>query len=325
MCMIFHKHSQTGYVGEKNLTILKEIQSLLPHWDIVDITYQYLITEHYSRMDIKNQKIYSVCPDNDNNFVLLVNYCDPASYLKDNQHIIDLRWQNLPVMSDHNCKWNFWAWLYANSKEQFNLKPIPLQLDDNFNHYVFFNNKLPTHRLHAVQNLMNNDFLFSKGIITASDKDIYLTVEENDVSSNLQENGGGGQRFNTKSVNQDAGLGNEDLIRNTFCYIVGETTNNDNFLSEKSFKPIIAKRPFLHLHTQKLDRLKDLGFKTFDILWDEKRDWFEILLDLCTLDAHQLTVMYEAVQDVLDYNYEYFFGDFQSINKKHLTDFITDL
>ena len=57
-----------------------------------------------------------------------------------------------------------------------------------------------------------------------------------------------------------------------------------------------------------------MGFKTFDCLWDEKRDWFENLLHLTTCNKQQVQDMYDSVQDILDYNYDYFWGEFQEKN-----------
>jgi hypothetical protein len=76
----------------------------------------------------------------------------------------------------------------------------------------------------------------------------------------------------------DYGLDQEifELPYNHSAYnIVSETNDNDNdiFMTEKIWKPIMAKQPFiLHGNHLYLKKLKELGFKTFDNVIDESYD-----------------------------------------------------
>jgi len=55
-------------------------------------------------------------------------------------------------------------------------------------------------------------------------------------------------------------------------YTLGDTF----FLTEKTIRPISASKPFIIYGPKKfLQRLKDLGFKTFESLWDESYDEYE--------------------------------------------------
>lgn len=74
----------------------------------------------------------------------------------------------------------------------------------------------------------------------------------------------------------------EKLYRNSFCTIVTETyyssekINTRAFFSEKIFKPIFALQPFILVGTRGLlQKLRELGYQTFDRWWDESYDSVE--------------------------------------------------
>jgi len=318
--MIFHKHSHVGLIGDRNIQILEHIQNQLPGWHIIDSTYLFRLKPVYWR-EPENRFLYN---DTITNRRLLVQQLDPGTYLENNEFMDQLDFNHLPCVSDVTCDWNFWAWMYGQEREYFNLNSIPLNLKDDFNHFLFFNKKAPLHRKHAIDNIINHD-LTDYGIVTVDDGELYMTFEGNDPTT-ADGGHGGSQLFTTgRDGPGDGGLGNNNIWSNTFCYIVGETTFNDRFLSEKTWKPIIAKRPFLHLHPEKYKALQDMGFKTFNCLWDEERDWFENLLHLTTCNKQQVQDMYDSVQDILDYNYDYFWGEFQEKNIATLNQYLLQI
>jgi len=60
--------------------------------------------------------------------------------------------------------------------------------------------------------------------------------------------------------------------------IVTETNfeNNDIFNTEKIFKPMVHRHPFILVGPYKtLEHLKDMGYKTFSDFWDESYDDIE--------------------------------------------------
>ena len=107
----------------------------------------------------------------------------------------------------------------------------------------------------------------------------------------------------------------------TFISLVSETNvNSDNlFFSEKTYKPIIAKQPFIiYGNPNALKYLKTIGFKTFDKWIDESYDTevnFERRLDmvikLCEdiskMNVSELYRFREEMTDVLEHNYDKFF------------------
>jgi len=103
-------------------------------------------------------------------------------------------------------------------------------------------------------------------------------------------------------------------------------------LTEKTFKPIVAKRPFILVAAPgNLAYLKSYGFKTFDRWIDEsydnERDPYkriemitEQLKKLCLLNKQELKQMHTEMQEVLEHNFQHFYGDFKKIIVNELVD-----
>lgn len=108
----------------------------------------------------------------------------------------------------------------------------------------------------------------------------------------------------------------------SFVYLVTETCFFDKklHLTEKIFKPIVSKQPFLLLGcANNLQYLKSYGFKTFNKWWDENYDAIEdpltrlqvvvnILKNICSKSNEELEEMLVDMQEVLDYNYNWFYS-----------------
>jgi hypothetical protein len=118
---------------------------------------------------------------------------------------------------------------------------------------------------------------------------------------------------------------NRELNNTAFFQIVNETVFYDQklHLTEKIFKPIVCRQPFILLGAPfNLRYLKSYGFRTFDHWIDESYDE-EIDPDLriqkivveieklTKLSLSQLHDMQQEMQEVLDYNFDYFYSDFK--------------
>ena len=89
------------------------------------------------------------------------------------------------------------------------------------------------------------------------------------------------------------------------------------FITEKSFKGIFGKRPFVLLAPQgNLKKLKDYGFKTFNSWWDESYDNIEdpserllavykIIQYISEKSLNELIDLANDMKDVLQYNYDF--------------------
>ena len=108
----------------------------------------------------------------------------------------------------------------------------------------------------------------------------------------------------------------------SFLHVVTETCywENKEHLTEKIFKPIVARQPFLLLGcANNLQYLKDYGFQTFNAWWDESYDTIQdpvqrlqavvgIVKDICNKSDQELESMLADMQSVLDYNYNWFYS-----------------
>jgi hypothetical protein len=104
-------------------------------------------------------------------------------------------------------------------------------------------------------------------------------------------------------------------VFNDTAYSIIAETDHDNtlsFFSEKTAKPLIARRLFVAFSGYKfLYNLRNAGFGTFGDVIDESYDLilddneryaaaFEQVKRLCTLDQ---TMVYNKLRDVLEYNF----------------------
>ena len=111
-------------------------------------------------------------------------------------------------------------------------------------------------------------------------------------------------------------------IMESFLHVVTETCfwENKQHLTEKIFKPIVTKQPFVLLGcANNLSYLKSYGFKTFNKWWDESYDSIddpitridavvEIIKNISKFSNSQLTDLLNEMQSTLNYNYNLFYS-----------------
>ena len=111
-----------------------------------------------------------------------------------------------------------------------------------------------------------------------------------------------------------------DKLMESFIFVVTETCywQTKTHLTEKIFKPIVLRMPFLLLGcTRNLEYLRSYGFLTFGDFWDEGYDTIEdpilrmqavteILKDIATMSPTQQQAMLKDMEPVLDHNYNLF-------------------
>lgn len=102
---------------------------------------------------------------------------------------------------------------------------------------------------------------------------------------------------------------------NMFVDIVSETDLDTCFTTEKTLRPIIFKNPFLLMAGKgTLQKLKDIGFKTFDNWWSEDYDNFthlermEKILDIVDWISVQYNVrkFKQEMETILEHNYNHY-------------------
>lgn len=118
----------------------------------------------------------------------------------------------------------------------------------------------------------------------------------------------------------------KELTTNSYFQIVTESPflNNEIFFSEKIVKPIIMMQPFILVSSYNmLKNFKQLGFKTFNGLFDEEYDSIEdnfkrlqFILDdidrICKLPHDEVKNLYKMYFDICIYNREHLIKNFSN-------------
>lgn len=108
----------------------------------------------------------------------------------------------------------------------------------------------------------------------------------------------------------------------SLLYLVAETVAHGRklHLTEKSFKPICLRMPFIIIGTAgSLRHLRSYGFKTFSDLWDESYDdetddvlrverIASLLRSLDELPTAGKQELFDAARDIVEHNYNHFYG-----------------
>jgi len=112
-----------------------------------------------------------------------------------------------------------------------------------------------------------------------------------------------------------------------FWHIVTETVfyYDKLHLTEKIFKPIVSKQPFMLLAAPgNLAYLKSYGFKTFEGIIDESYDGIQdndaridaVVKQIkwyCNLSQEEKSRVIEAIAPIVEYNFQHFYGKFKEI------------
>ena len=109
-------------------------------------------------------------------------------------------------------------------------------------------------------------------------------------------------------------------LMESFLFLVTETCyfQNKTHLTEKIFKPIVLRMPFILVGcANNLEYLRSYGFKTFGDFWDESYDTIfdpiqrldaivKILKDISSMSLAEQQDMLVKMQPILDHNYNLF-------------------
>jgi len=182
--------------------------------------------------------------------------------------------------------------------------------DDWRDEIADFNSKLSEHaKCHAEKYLINIDKLVidHHEIHGSASASIPRTIERVD--------------YNNDTLNVDA-----------FWHIVTETVfyYDKLHLTEKIFKPIVSKQPFMLLAAPgNLAYLKSYGFKTFDSVIDETYDLIQdndlrieaVVKQLhwyCNLTPSEKTDIIRQLEPIIEHNFHHFYGEFRDIITREL-------
>ena len=131
-----------------------------------------------------------------------------------------------------------------------------------------------------------------------------------------------------------------DECATSLLYLVTETlaTGRRQHLTEKTFKPICLRMPFVLVSTQgSLAYLRRYGFKTFGDFWDESYDdeaddlvriekIAKLLAHLDALAPNEKQQLFDSMQPILEHNYQHFYGGaFESLLWTELQDMLANI
>ena len=201
------------------------------------------------------------------------------------------------------------------------------------------------YRLYLISKVKQQGLL-DKGIVSLHLKEDTVQKEINYEYSKLSTQGKkiiNDQLLNHKpviaDVNHAVGWDSANYNRSSFLFnksalwhMVSETIfyYDKLHLTEKIFKPIVHKRPFILVGAHgNLQYLKNYGFQSFDKWIDESYDIItnpddrinfivEELTKLSKLSDGQLKRMHLEMNEVLTFNFDHFFGNFKTIIMQEL-------
>ena len=175
-------------------------------------------------------------------------------------------------------------------------------------HFMSFNRGEKEHRTSMINFLEKNNLL-DLGYVSYAPRNLFLDTDFKSED----------EAFNSVADSEWFESGNEFYI-NSYFNIVTETFfyENTSRFSEKIFKPIIYKQPFLLYSTPfSLRKLKKMGYKTFDSIIDESYDDIEdnkkrlkALNDevkrLCSISIFEWHYQYKDIEKILTHNFNNF-------------------
>jgi len=209
--------------------------------------------------------------------------------------------------------------------------------------YNHLTSKYRSYRLHLVSNLIEQD-LVKSGSVSLFHGGWQKTIEDpgNPLDNRARvkiykqlRNVSDPLIIDTTAPTGDLSAGvNFDSLTSALFHVVTETVyfQDKLHLTEKVFKPIVAKRPFLLVSAPgNLAYLKRYGFRTFDRWIDESYDQesdhyvriekitFEIA-KLCAMSPELLKQMHQDMQEILEYNFNHFYTTFKDLIVNELVD-----
>ncbi len=184
-----------------------------------------------------------------------------------------------------------------------------IKIDTKFNNlFVCFNNKPHYHRC------MIMDKLFESGLLDKG------KVSWCELSDDVWSCGYLFNHWNEKIIKIDefktTEKSNDDrtdfLLNNeSFLFLVTESTTDCEFITEKTFKPILIEQPFLCVASKNQNTiLKKYGFKLYDEIFDysfDVEDSLEkrvdgVIKNIKNLEGKDLNIVYDSLREKILYN-----------------------
>lgn len=178
--------------------------------------------------------------------------------------------------------------------------------------FLCYNNKPHPHRV-QLRNEFTQLGVLDKGAVSFGGQDPVLSPEDPNKIA-YEEDGGG-----NSTLNDTMTFGDIDVWNSSFINIITETEFNSVercFYSEKTWKPMIGMRPFLHYASNNVNaELNEFGFETFENCFTDICDLdlstYKNIAVFCKILADQdplyFIKKYNELKPKLEHNYTNFF------------------
>ena len=213
-----------------------------------------------------------------------------------------------PDFDIEHIKWSggvSWFWCYMYNKHKG--KKFDFDHKKKKHDFLYLNKLSRPHRVKLYQALKKTDLL-DNSIVTYWPEHLKLHTDYELP---------GIDEYPSRGMDQDL---YEKPYNDSKYSLISESNDNDNevFMTEKIWKPIIAQQPFVvhgnHLYLQKL---REMGFKTFSNYFDETYDLesdcdkkiekiYKVCKDLLSKDWQDIYLQSTALRQ---YNHDHFFNE----------------
>lgn len=294
--MIYDKGFNNNIIGDHDVKVKHSIKEHLNPNDLfINTTWLEITDELKSLLDKNPDRV--ICysgPDWENT----VCRKDAHEYLKqyDPIHIGNTRGEHY---------FSFWLdFVYEHLDKYQTFDPYNINITKSF---MCLNRKPHNHRVELINSLGN---LIHNGYVSLGttppitlETDVINTIGDNAVAGNVG------------ITNDITSLGHEQNWNSHFLNVITETTvHTDVFLSEKIFKPIIGRRPFVVLgddnvyeilHSWGIDTFDDLFGTGYNGIWYTDRiKWITRVVE--DLQHEDLNKLFASIESRLEKNYENF-------------------
>jgi hypothetical protein len=329
--------------------IFSNIEHHEPHiFELVPHCVRFYDQEPFYQDNILKQLFYDHPKDQSNIQDLFFSYCDGEKYFNPNCYII-ANSEHSQEKTDFINYFGYYDWYYFfhgfAALDWFrNIRYMP-PIRNYTKVFITFNNlttEKRSYRLNLVARLLEKKL---DGYISLNHDDEQIKTEIFNPSSLLSkpskrkvlEQLMGHPRLTIDTDTQHGALSadeNLETLSMGLFHLVTETIFYDSklHLTEKIFKPIVARRPFMLVGAPgNLAYLKSYGFLTFDRWIDESYDLetdpdqriIKIVAEverICQMTPDEINTMFNDMQPILEHNFNWFYGGF----KQHIVNEMVD-
>jgi hypothetical protein len=276
------------------------------------------------------------------------NYCkDNINLIEDNFTVYPFMWFGNHVFF-HNTGWKINTAVKSQSYIKFFEALEKNRTIKKEYHFLSFNRLAKLHRACIFAELKTNTIFDNKYIVSFGNIHtlrqtvpmVFMDMIRRDIKDDYKHNKSKLiEFFNNHNADEHVTYDCSDFENNkaevlntkahskSFVNIVNESLINTNcvFFSEKIFKPITMAQPFILFgNPYSLQKLKEMGYKTFDRWWDESYDLetdltrrlekiIDVMIEIASWDIDKLYKITNEMEEILFHNFNILMSDADAI------------